>query len=76
MLNFCDFIQVYVFSTNHHLNQSDLQTEETGLLSNCFYCFQSKVQPCIPVSFVFKLSLGLVGRCGQWNISKFPKEDL
>ena len=22
MLNFCDFIQVYVFSTNHHLNRS------------------------------------------------------
>ena len=22
MLIFCDFIQVYVFSTNHHLNQS------------------------------------------------------
>ena len=21
MLNFCDFIQVYVFSTNHHLNR-------------------------------------------------------
>ena len=21
MLNFCDFIQVYVFSSNHHLNQ-------------------------------------------------------
>ena len=21
MLNFCDFIQVYVFSTNHHLNK-------------------------------------------------------
>ena len=21
MLNFCDFIQVYVFTTNHHLNQ-------------------------------------------------------
>ena len=20
MLNFCDFVQVYVFSTNHHLN--------------------------------------------------------
>ena len=20
MLNFCDFIQVYVFTTNHHLN--------------------------------------------------------
>ena len=22
MLNFCDFIQVYVFTTNHHLNKS------------------------------------------------------
>ena len=21
MLNFCDFIQVYVFTTNHHLNR-------------------------------------------------------
>ena len=21
MLNFCDFIHVYVFTTNHHLNQ-------------------------------------------------------
>ena len=21
MLNFCDFIQVYVFSTNHHLKE-------------------------------------------------------
>ena len=24
MLNFCDFIQVYVFTTNHHLNESKL----------------------------------------------------
>ena len=24
-----------------YINQSDLQTEETGLLSNWFYCFQS-----------------------------------
>ena len=23
MLNFCDFIQFYVFTTNHHLNQSE-----------------------------------------------------
>ena len=23
MLNFCDFIQVYVFSTNHHLNNEN-----------------------------------------------------
>ena len=22
MLNFCDFIQVYVFSTNHHLSKT------------------------------------------------------
>ena len=22
MLNFCDFIQVYVFSTNHHLKEA------------------------------------------------------
>ena len=22
MLNFCDFIQVYIFTTNHHLNYS------------------------------------------------------
>ena len=22
MLNFCDFIQVYVFTTNHHLKES------------------------------------------------------
>ena len=22
MLNFCDFIQVYVFTTNHHLNSN------------------------------------------------------
>ena len=24
MLNFCDFIQVYIFSTNHHLNAFDI----------------------------------------------------
>ena len=23
MLNFCDFIQVYVFTSNHHLNASE-----------------------------------------------------
>ena len=26
MLYFCDFIQVYVFTTNHHLKQSETQT--------------------------------------------------
>ena len=25
MLYFCDFIQVFVFTTNHHLKNSDLQ---------------------------------------------------
>ena len=39
----------------------------------------SKVQPCVLVSLVFKLSLGLVGGGGggraDWNISKIPKED-
>ena len=23
-LNFCDFIQVFVFTTNHHLNENDI----------------------------------------------------
>ena len=35
----------------------------------------TKVQPCILVSFVFKLSLRLVGGWADWNISKFPEED-
>ena len=30
MLNFCDFIQVFVFTRNHHLNQ----THQTGLWLN------------------------------------------
>ena len=25
MLNFCDFIQVFVFTTNHHLNQKEIR---------------------------------------------------
>ena len=27
MLNFCDFIQDYVFSTNHHLNAKEIMAE-------------------------------------------------
>ena len=27
MLNFCGFIQVYVFTTNHHLNHNDVPQE-------------------------------------------------
>ena len=38
MLNFCDFIQVYVFTTNHHLNVSTIgclvrRLRETGRLA-------------------------------------------
>ena len=24
MLNFCDFIQVFILTTNHHLNENDI----------------------------------------------------
>ena len=42
-----------------YINQSVLQTEELGYFQTVFIV--SKVQPCILVSFVFRLSLGLVG---------------
>ena len=29
MLNFCDFIQVYVFTTNHHLNTTSQNVDFT-----------------------------------------------
>ena len=29
MLNFCDFIQVYVFTTNHHLKYTDVWALDT-----------------------------------------------
>ena len=29
MLNFCDFIQVYIFTTNHHLKASLSEVIET-----------------------------------------------
>ena len=28
MLNFCDFIQVYVFTTNHHLNKLEISLSQ------------------------------------------------
>ena len=32
MLNYCDFIQVFIFTTNHHLNQElCLQLQRTAL---------------------------------------------
>ena len=37
MLNFCDFIQVYVFTTNHHLNTKILLKQGMPLQLNG-YC--------------------------------------
>ena len=34
MLFFCDFIQVYVFSTNHHLNSAVVTLENLRFLLN------------------------------------------
>ena len=31
MLNFCDFIQVYVFTRNHHLNYCSVLTVKSSL---------------------------------------------
>ena len=40
MLNFCDFIQVYVFTTNHHLNVRGLIHLKSGTaLIYCYYLF-------------------------------------
>ena len=39
MLNFCDFIQVYVFTTNHHLNQIKCPR------ANAFYNRERYLQP-------------------------------
>ena len=33
MLNFCDFIQVFVFTTNHHLNKYDEDSLKAGACS-------------------------------------------
>ena len=41
MLNFCDFIQVYVFTTNHHLKHEEkvyqYQPIQTGYVGKCCY---------------------------------------
>ena len=56
-----------------YINQSDLQTEETGLLSNWFYCFQSAT--AYSCFICFQIISGISGGWADWNISKFPKED-
>ena len=40
MLNFCDFIQVFVFTTNHHLKVVSLTlVRRTDLFYSLFVCF-------------------------------------
>ena len=56
-----------------YINQIDLQTEETGLLSNWFYCFQSAT--AYSCFICFQIIYGISGGWADWNISKFPKED-
>ena len=34
MLNFCDFIQVYVFTTNHHLNHAHFLVDHISVGKN------------------------------------------
>ena len=34
MLNFCDFIQVYVFTTNHHLNNMNIYWSLQDYINN------------------------------------------
>ena len=34
-LIFCDFIQVYIFTTNHHLNQYQLGVQESAQEKGC-----------------------------------------
>ena len=49
MLNFCDFIQDYVFSTNHHLNLDWVEHKACRLSQNIYsirsiilFCFHLK----------------------------------
>ena len=45
MLNFCDFIQVYVFTTNHHLNANDFFLTQCILIFSLF-----SVNDCILIN--------------------------
>ena len=37
MLNFCDFIQVFVFTRNHHLKRVFLQVAPSGKTKNLYW---------------------------------------
>ena len=43
MLNFCDFIQVFVFTTNHHLNPIALRKAKIVCSFGLFHCNRVKV---------------------------------
>ena len=58
-----------------YINQSDLQTEETGLLSKCFYYFQSATMYYCFICFQIISGISGWGGGADWNISKFPRDD-
>ena len=43
MLNFCDFIEVYVFTTNLHL-KGPIITAADDIHKYCFHCFLEKIR--------------------------------
>ena len=51
MLNFCDFIQVYVFTTNHHLNGIECQEESICFNSFVVFFILKRLQAVTPCSF-------------------------
>ena len=34
MLNFCDFIQVFIYTTNHHLKEGDIKVKDDSHILN------------------------------------------
>ena len=56
MLIFCDFIQVFVFTTNHHLKTTLGEWEHNNIL--CVFIFQ--IILIFDVFFSFKINILLV----------------
>ena len=46
MLNFCDFIQVFIFTRNHHLkiHKAPITTAADNIHKIFFYCFSEKIR--------------------------------
>ena len=53
MLNFCDFIQVYVFTRNHHLKASIIYFDKSYCSSRINYtiCFSIESLKCLCLNF-------------------------